>query len=372
MTVIDKIDIIKQIYSTIEEPHSWKDVLHNISQQLGSSHAFIASRSSIDHSPSGFYEYGFDAGHFEQYQAHFYKVDLWTQGLALHQANQFHPSHLVCDDKLFQQSEIYTDFAKPAQIRNSIGCLLARPDGELISELAFMTGPDCDYYTKEQIELANAYLPHIEHALDIAQRLNFQQPIHHRYSVLDQLSDAMFICNGQADILYINRSADAMLYQSQLFKLPSETSKRLVFGNVSIHTEFMQALNRVSQTNAQSRSFYAWDKQNIYRVTLKPWVHQALTPLGEISYPCTLMTVQSSASKVVLQPKDIMSLFGLTLAEAEVCSLLCAGTLVNEIADKRSATPNTIRQQIKACLGKTATRNQAELVSKVILGLTLN
>ncbi|MDE1328797.1 hypothetical protein [Vibrio aestuarianus] len=26
----------------------------------------------------------------------------------------------------------------------------------------------------------------------------------------------------------------------------------------------------------------------------------------------------------------------------------------------------------KACLGKTATRNQAELVSKVILGLTLN
>ncbi|MDE1236167.1 hypothetical protein L9W73_13800 [Vibrio aestuarianus] len=26
----------------------------------------------------------------------------------------------------------------------------------------------------------------------------------------------------------------------------------------------------------------------------------------------------------------------------------------------------------KACLGKTATRNQAEFVSKVILGLTLN
>lgn len=149
MEQVDQNDIVKQIHSTIEKPELWRDILVRLSNVLGSSHAFIASRSSVDHSPSRFVAHGFESGHFETYQDHFYKVDMWTQGLAQHDANQFHPSDLVCNDKSCVHSEIYVDFAKPAAIRYSIGCLLATPDSQLITELAFMSGQDSDYYSNQ-------------------------------------------------------------------------------------------------------------------------------------------------------------------------------------------------------------------------------
>lgn len=373
MDQVDKLDIIKQIYSTIEKPDIWRDLLVRISDTLGSSHAFIASRLSVDHSPSCFVAHGFESGHFETYQDHFYKVDWWTQGLALQSGNRFHPSHLVCNDNAFRHSEIYTDFAKPAAIRNSIGCLLAKPDSELITELAFMSGSDSNYYSKTQIEMANSLLPHIEHALEISQRMREKKPSETQHSLLDILSDAIFVCDHKAELLYFNASAQALLSHSKLFRLPSHSSGRLIFDSSAVDAKFHLALSASLCANLDSRCdrFYASDKQSVYRITLKPWFHQQLTPIGQQTIACSLVMVQACASQFEIVPQDIMLLFSLTLAEAQVCRLLCSGALVDEIAMIRHATPNTIRQQIKSCLAKTNTRNQAELVGKLIRSVTL-
>ncbi|MCE0559245.1 hypothetical protein [Motilimonas sp. E26] len=374
MNQVDQNDIVKQIYSTIEKPELWHDVLMRISDALGSSHAFIASRSSVDHSPSRFVAHGFEPGYFETYQDYFYKVDMWTQGLAQHDANQFHPSHLVCNDKRFVHSEIYTDFAKPAVIRNSIGCLLAKPDSPLITELAFMSGPDTRYYSQQQVAVANAFLPHIEHALEMSLRMQQANAVGTQNALLDALPEAIFVCDYQAELHYFNASAQVLLSKSKLFQLSFLSSRRLTFASSAADAQFKMALSCSASSHGTEldEHFYTRDAQNIYRVTIKPWFHQVLTPIGPHSLACSMVMIQACANQIKIYPQEIMSLFSLTLAEAEVSSLLCAGTLVDEIASIRHATSNTIRQQVKACLAKTGSRNQAELVAKIIRSFTLS
>ncbi|MFO6424090.1 helix-turn-helix transcriptional regulator [Motilimonas sp. KMU-193] len=373
MNQVDQVDIVKQIYSTIEKPELWQDVLIRLSEILGSSHAFIACRSSVDHSPSRFVAHGFESGHFETYQAHFYKVDMWTQGLARHDVNQFHPSHLVCNDKQFIHSEIYTDFAKPAAIRNSIGCLIAKPESSLITEIAFMSGPETVYYSQQQVAAANAFLPHIDHALDMSLRMQQANATNTQHALLDVLPEAIFVCGRHTELHYFNASAQVLLSKSKLFQLSTFSSRYLAFASSAVDAQFKMALGVSALTCGTEfdERFYAWDAENIYRVTIKPWFHQVATSIGPQTLACCLVMVQACASKLKIHPQEIMSLFSLTLAEAEVTSLLCAGSLVEEIAILRHATSNTIRQQIKACLAKTATRNQAELVAKVIRSVTL-
>ncbi|HDY7695815.1 TPA: helix-turn-helix transcriptional regulator [Vibrio vulnificus] len=374
MSQVDQIDIVKQIYSTIEKPELWQEVLVRLSEILGSSHAFIASRSSVDHSPSRFVAHGFESGHFETYQEHFYKVDLWTQGLAQHDANQFHASHLVCNDKDFVDSEIYSDFAKPAAIRNSIGCLLAKPDSPLITEIAFMSGPDTAYYSQQQVVAANAFLPHIDHALGMSLRMQQANAAGAQDALLDVLPEAIFVCDHHAELRYLNASAQVLLSNSTLFQSSTFFSRRLSFASAQTDAQFKLGLNQSAAILGAEfdKRFYAWDAHIVYRVTLKPWFYQVVTPIGPHNVACCLVVVQACASRLKIHPQEIMSLFSLTLAEAEVTSLLCSGSLVDEIAVLRDATSNTIRQQIKACLAKTATRNQAELVAKVIRSFTLS
>lgn len=79
-------ELIELIYSAIHQPELWVLILDEVRKTIDSTHAFIAVRSSADDSPVGFYETGFGHRHFETYQKHFYKVDLWTQNLAQHSA----------------------------------------------------------------------------------------------------------------------------------------------------------------------------------------------------------------------------------------------------------------------------------------------
>ena len=364
-------EIIQQIYGTVEQPDSWQQVLHSISEHLDSTHAFIAARSSVSDEPVGFFESGFDAGYFERYQAHFYQVDVWTQGLARHRFNQFHPSHAVCDDKAFLQSEIYNDFARPAAIRHSIGCLLTPQDDDVITELAFMSGADRQHFSAPQIAAANCFLPHIEHSLGMARRLHASGSRNgDLYSILDNLAEAVVVCDGRDRILYSNRSAETLFRDGTLLSKRFGIHPQLQFGTSASQTRFEElaqdCLISLRGGSRQRRQFFLQTPATHYRVSIKPWLHNCISPWGMTKVPSLIITVHATATQLELDAAELAREFGLTQAESAVCCLLSKGLTLTEIAAQRGSTANTIRQQIKSCLAKTETRNQAELVNRFI------
>jgi DNA-binding CsgD family transcriptional regulator len=64
------------------------------------------------------------------------------------------------------------------------------------------------------------------------------------------------------------------------------------------------------------------------------------------------------------------ALYALTHAEAELVRLLSEGRSLEEVAEARGVTMNTVRSQLKQVFSKTDTKRQGELVRLVLTGVS--
>ncbi|GAA3925420.1 helix-turn-helix transcriptional regulator [Litoribacillus peritrichatus] len=361
--------IIQQIYDTIDNPDHWQEVLNEISKTTRSNHTFMVTRSSVDDEPLGFFEEGFEEGHFDLYRAHYYQVDVWTKNLANHPFNQFHPSHKVFDDRQFLNTEIYNDFAKPADIRHSIGCLLSPAGSDFITELAFMRGKSQQQYDQQSIDTVNAYLPHIEHSMSLAQKLYAQNvKSKNLFSAFDHLPEAVIVCKEAFKIEFFNQAASDIFCGSNLFRVSSNNT--LSFQSTDTQARFIKAsndsLHSLSGTGKGIHYLYLNDQNTAYRLTIKPWLHKRISPCGELTSPGLILTLQTCATSRTVHPQEITLHFPLTSAEAHICAQLCNGLSAEQIAHYRNAQLSTVRQQIKSCLAKTDSSSQLEMINKIL------
>jgi DNA-binding CsgD family transcriptional regulator len=69
----------------------------------------------------------------------------------------------------------------------------------------------------------------------------------------------------------------------------------------------------------------------------------------------------------VLPPEQhLVSLFGLTTAEAQIVLALLAGKRLEEVAEERAVSLGTVRSQFKSVLRKTEVDRQAELIRSML------
>ncbi len=64
-----------------------------------------------------------------------------------------------------------------------------------------------------------------------------------------------------------------------------------------------------------------------------------------------------------IKPSQLKILFGLTEAEAQVCSLFAKNMTLKEIAIQENKSANTVREQLQSCYLKTNTKKQLELIN---------
>ncbi len=366
---IKPAEIIQQIYETIDQPNAWDDVLQQICHVSGSSHAFMAARSSVNEEPLGFFEQGFEDGHFNRYQEYFYQIDVWTKNLATQRFNEFHASHTLISDQDFLKTEIYNDFAVPADIRHSIGCLLAPPESEIITELAFMRGNSQDHYNPDTVDAVNTYLPHIQHSMSLAQKLHFQGAESKKlYTAFNELPEAIIICRATNQIEFYNLAAEGLFKTSSLFKLT--LNNRLQLQENQDQERFTQlaeqCLSSLSGGKGGTQQLYLRDKNTPYRLTLKPWFQTKMSPWGEIKTPGIILAIHACATSRIVLSEELMSHYPLTQAEADICSKLCNGLSIEKICDSRKSSLGTVRQQIKTCLSKTQSISQLDMVNKLL------
>lgn len=358
-------ELIYQIYNTLYEPDSWKETLANIAKALDSTHIFLLARDHATSQPFAFIESGFDGSYFQQYQEYFYQHDVWTQSLVGHSENQFHASHQVCDDRLFLKSEIYNDFAIPANIRHSIGCLITNPNQEMVAEVALMRGREQAYYDEQTQQRASRLVRHFQQSLNIAYRLRSSNlGIHTFQQFLDSQAEALIICNQQGLLLQYNTAADFTLRAGNLLKIAS--SKAIVFTDTNAQKKFESGLSQMSVTNTDC-SFIVTSVLGVVKVKLQPWIHSQIHPLGLVRSSAVMVTIQPLRCSVYLEQSNLMQHYGLTKSEAEILHTLCSGASLQEISAMRNTSIHTVRQQVKICLQKTGARSQSELVSRVLM-----
>ena len=70
-----------------------------------------------------------------------------------------------------------------------------------------------------------------------------------------------------------------------------------------------------------------------------------------------------------ISPDRLAMLYNFTPTESRVALLLSQGSTVADIADWLGVAGSTVRDHLQACFAKSETRNQAQLVSRILRGV---
>ena len=70
-----------------------------------------------------------------------------------------------------------------------------------------------------------------------------------------------------------------------------------------------------------------------------------------------------------ISPDRLAMFYNFTPTESRVALLLSQGSTVADIADRLGVAGSTVRDHLKACFAKSETRNQEQLVSRILRGV---
>lgn len=217
---------------------------------------------------------------------------------------------------------------------------------------------------------ASFLLPHLTKAVEIGR--TFAQ-LKSKYSAvltaLDRVKVGLAIALPSGDIIVENQEAQRIL------SLKDGLSK-LVDGKLQCYdpdqtSELGHAISKAANTargEDNSNECLMAIKRPSGAAPLLADVAPLRDSKAELEGPLegALITIIDPDRVPYVRMDRFVALYGLTPAEADVCSMVLQGVTINDIAEARSTSPITAKNQVAAILGKTGVNRRAELIRLVI------
>ncbi len=180
-------------------------------------------------------------------------------------------------------------------------------------------------------------------------------------AALDLLPEAVVVVDGTGQVVGTNRSADDMLARTDGFYVDQG---RLATRVLHETRGLAQAIARVA-CGAEANA--------VIRVSRTGGQMPFLVTVASVSTgtsPCSgiVLFIHDPALSRVPDASWLSRIYGLTPVEGKVAAELAAGRSLQEIADRRGISIQTVRGHLKQVFSKTGTHRQGELVSRLLSG----
>ncbi len=267
------------------------------------------------------------------------------------------PTSLV-PEQAYLNSEFFVDFAKPAGTVHMLGGALAVGASRLALLALHRPHGDPDFHDRDLATLQRLLGP-AGAALKLKERLG--QIAGTGFAALEALAFGAVVCDSAGRLVFANGAAEALAgpgggivlgsrHGGVAAALPGEESRLALLVRDAAETARAGAM---AVTGASGNKLFL-----------------LVTPLprafGQASQ-LVLITMRLADGSPLADPATLMSIFGLTAAEARVGAALSTGASVGEIATQSGVSEATVRTQVKRLLAKTGAESQREFVA--MLGL---
>lgn len=260
----------------------------------------------------------------------------------------------------------HVGFNKPQGFVDAIAVGLTRDDA-MLGTIGFNRHEQYGLIGPREIEVMRLLLPHLQRAVAVSRVLDMRRiETQVMKSALDTLDFPLFVIGPGFQFHFANSAAQMLLSQSDFM---NNHGGRLRFGDGHVHRKIeiaMQSLRNGSNAKGVNPFGTAFrdDAQ-------KPWVAHLL-PLNsgivgnarirdEGAFALLLSAPSKGDSTITLEALAL--LYDLTVTEARVFRLLCAGYPTRKIADELKIAPSTIKTHILRIYEKTGQHRQADLVA---------
>ncbi len=272
-----------------------------------------------------------------------------------------------------RRQHFYQQWLRPQKLAAvwPIGAPILGDDGMPVGGLSLFRPAGGRAFSREDVELGRVLMPHVQRAVRVSALLaGVKQQQHAFAEVMDRLPTGVLLLDAQRQPVVTNRSAERILALDDGIRVgPNGPYAAKPSDNKALRDLLDAAITTPVGHEAESGGFIAVERPSGRRqfVVMVSSLFSATEDSGNSA--AVVMFIADPEAGDVSATEVLGTVYDLTQAEAELVQLLSRGYSVEESAEMRGVTLNTVRSQLKHVFAKTDTKRQGELVRLILTGV---
>ena len=176
---------------------------------------------------------------------------------------------------------------------------------------------------------------------------------------LNALSTGIALLDAHAQVLLANATAGRLFRMRAVFK--SSPPLPLALCNARSTETLRKAITDAGQSSSAALQLHDGEARAVISAVVLPL--PASPEWNRHGQPVVLLAMNELTRSQAIPDRWLFQLFGLTRAEASVTNWLVLGRTIDQYAQHRGVSLETVRSQLKAVLSKTGMSRQAQLVA---------
>jgi len=369
------LELVALIYEAVVQPDAWNVFLERLSEALGSAAIQLSLRlPEMLPTAHAYFRVGLDEAYHGVFMKHAVEGLPWGSIDEDVFRGRFGLASEVIRGEDVANTPFYREFMEPQGLAPSwpICNLIHTEKGQPLSGMTIYQREGARPIDEDDMALLDALAPHLVRAYTIhCQLARVRQERKALTEVIDRLPLGVIFFDAEKRAILRNRSVDEILALDDGFRLERD---RPVLDNPRENRALQACLGAAVKAQAQPGDS-AGDVLSVTRPSGKRPFPVMVGPLlaahpdSSIDEARAILFIADPEGGHVSTSEVLETLYQLTPAEAELVRLIAEGNSLEEVAEQRGVTMNTVRSQLKQVFSKTDTSRQGELVHLVLTGI---
>lgn len=369
------LEFIERIYEAVVDPEAWYDFVAELSEHLGGAAVQISLRlPDTLPTPDVFYRHNLDERYHDAFVKHVLLGLPWGTTGDDTLTGRFGLGTEMGSDQALEESAFYQDFMEPQGLapESPLCHVICAHESRPIAGIAIYRREGGRAFEPEDMELLDALVPHFSRAYAIhAQLTNTRHERTALTEVIDRLPMGVILVDAGGRAILKNRSVERILALQDGFRL--ERGRPCVDDpreNRALQTVIAEVAKARPEPGEPGGGALCVSRPSGRR-SFALWVGSLLksSPENRTDEAKAILFIADPEGGQISTTVALESLYQLTRAEAELVRLLAEGYSLDQVAQTRGVTMNTVRSQLKQVFCKTDTSRQGELVHLVLTGV---
>lgn len=358
-----KQKLLRLTYECAADPQYWPLLLKEFAKTLNAESAALVVQDLKDSRGSVEENWGVEPVWQSRYAEHYAATNVW-----IHRAERLlQPCVPVTSEQLITDAEMiktefYSDFLRPQGSFYGFGGTLLREDA-VASFITALRSKKAGPYRAPELLLLAQLMPHLQSALRLRQRIaGLEQQVGQLSSALDDLTQAVIIAGQKAQVIFMNRRAEAMIREKDgLWLAPDGLCASRSPGTGQLR----EWIARVVAVENHPGGILSLERAG--KGPLKLLIAPLLPSLGRpVRKPAALIWIAFPEPVAPTSPALLERLFQFTRTEARLAAALLEGKSLQEFSAEAGVSQHTAKTHLKNLFTKTGVSRQAALVRFVL------
>ena len=362
--------LIESIYQASLDPSLWDAFTEELSEALGDAAVCVSLQLPGFTTPPVMYVKGFDEAYYEILMSHMREGLPWEEIRRSGWVGHFESAESVVNAAQLADTPFYQDCMKPLGLACSppIGHTIALEGDEPLATVVAFAREAGRPLDARDLELGDQLVPHLKRAYEIHRKMWEMAAL---ARILNRIPTGLVMLNAMGQPVHSNTSArrisklaDGLSIESTGVRLDEPEDQEVLEDTLAVA---LQSGTSQSDSVLRTLTVQRPSGRRPFTLVVRPLLEDR--PESTLHDARAVLYISDLELSSQRDAQTLQGRYGLTRAEAQLASLLCAGLSLENVAEQRKVSIHTVRSQLKQVFAKTGTSRQSELVGQLLADL---